>query len=319
MEDNRIGEKKIVVFGYGAQGHAHAQNLRDRGFVVTVALKSGARRFEQAGQDGFKVETDLNCAARLADIAVILTPDEGQKQLYECYLAENLPQGATLVFAHGFAVHFKLFKLRKDLDVVLVAPKGPGWALRQNFQQGSGLPCVLAVAQDASGQAWDKARVYAQAIGSASNIETTFENEAVTDLFGEQVVLCGGVPALMRAAYETLVEAGYPKELAYFECVHELKLIADLVYNKGIAGMYDFVSNTAEFGGGVTGEKIIDDHVRQKMREALVTIKSSEFAHHLVADFENGGKKIRTQREKFLAHPLEKVGEKLRKIQQSEK
>lgn len=307
-----FNHKKIVVFGYGAQGHAHALNLRDRGFDVRVALKPDSRRLGQAKEAGFAVLTDLDEAARQAEVAVILTPDEAQKQLYEKHLDRNLPKGALLLFAHGFAIHFSLFKPRADLDVVLVAPKGPGWALRKNFQAGSGLPCVLAVHQDASGQARDRALSYANAIGQTGIHETTFENEAITDLFGEQVVLCGGVPALMRAAYDTLTQAGYPPELAYFECIQELKLIADLIYERGIAGMYDFVSNTAEFGGLKTGEKIIDDHVRQKMREVLMQIKSGAFAREFVSDFESGGPQFKKLRACVGGHDSESVGQKIR-------
>lgn len=301
-----------MVFGYGAQGHAHALNLRDGGHDVQVVLPQGAKRLPQAKRDGFDVCTDMDAAARQADAAVILSPDETQKELYGKHLKDSLPRGAALIFAHGFAIHFKLFEPRADLDVALVAPKGPGWALRQLFSKGSGIPCVLAVAQDASGNAWGVARDYAKAIGSTGNIETTFENEAVTDLFGEQVVLCGGVPALMRAAYETLVEAGYPKELAYFECVQELKLIADLIAEKGIAGMYDFVSNTAEFGGALTGENIVDGHVRKKMNEALGKIRSGEFARDLVLDYEAGRKTLNRVRDRALSNAIEPAGRVVR-------
>lgn len=313
MTEN-LKQKSVVVFGYGAQGHAHALNLRDRGLNVHVALPPTARRLDRARAEGFDVVTDLARAANLAQVAVILSPDESQKQLYEKYLADNLPRGATLVFAHGFAVHFGLFEPRADLDVVLVAPKGPGWALRKRFGEGSGLPCVLAVARDVSGRAWDFARDYAQAIGTTGNIETTFENEAITDLFGEQTVLCGGVPALMRAAYETLVDAGYPKELAYFECVQELKLIADLIAERGIAGMYDFVSNTAEFGGAVTGELLVGPEVKAGMQKALAHIRSGAFAKDLVGDFESGGLKMQALRKKMKEHSLEPVGEKIRSL-----
>ncbi len=309
-----IKNKKIVVFGYGNQGHAHALNLRDSGCDVAVSLCKGSSSITKAKEVGFKVFEDNAEAAKTADLAVILIPDEKQKELYEKDLKDNLPQGTTLVFGHGFSVHFKCIQLRSDMNVVLVAPKGPGYSLRKQYDEGKGLACLMAVEQDNSGKAKDVALAYASAIGCgrAGVIETTFKNETETDLFGEQAVLCGGVIDLIRSAFEVLVKAGYPPELAYYECLHEVKFIVDLVHEKGIAGMRSSISNTAEYGGFIAGPKLIDNNVKSKMKELLQNIQSGAFAKEWMAEHESSNEKLGRLRQEGENHFIEKIGKKLR-------
>ncbi|MCH8836018.1 MAG: ketol-acid reductoisomerase, partial [Proteobacteria bacterium] len=273
---NMIKAKNVAVVGYGSQGHAHALNLRDSGVKnVVVALREGSGSVEKAEAEQLKVVSPAE-AAKWADVVMVLTPDEGQAKLYDDDLRENMKDGAALAFAHGLNIHFRLIEPRPDLDVFMVAPKGPGHTVRSEYQRGAGVPMLLAIEQDASGNAHDLGLAYACAIGGgrAGVIGTSFREECETDLFGEQAVLCGGLTSLIVAAYETLVEAGYSSEMAYFECVHEVKLIVDLIYEGGIANMRYSVSNTAEYGDYVSGPRIIDDSVRARMRDVLDDIQS---------------------------------------------
>lgn len=306
--------KHIVIFGYGSQGHAHAQNLRESGLNVTVALRKGSQSIQKAREAGLNVSDNNAQAAKTADLAMILVPDEHQKELYDKELRENLPKGCALLFAHGFNIHFKRIEPRDDMDVVLIAPKGPGHLLRRQYRDGKGIPCLLAVERDHSGKAKEMGLAYAAAIGGgrAGIIETTFKDETETDLFGEQSVLCGGMTALVTKGFETLIEAGYPPELAYFECLHELKLIVDLMYEGGIANMRYSISNTAEYGDLTRGPRLIDEGIKQKMREILKDIQSGAFAREWVAECEAGFPKFNKLREAAANHPIEKVGKDLR-------
>lgn len=307
-----LQDKKIAIVGYGSQGHAHAQNLKDSGFDVVVGVREG-RSFDQAKQDGLEVKT-VREAAEAADIIMILLPDERQKQVYDEEIAPALKAGKSLVFAHGFNVHFDQINPPADVDVFLVAPKGPGHLVRRTYEAGAGVPALFAIYQDASGQAKDIALAYAKGIGSARGgvLETTFEEETVTDLFGEQAVLCGGLTALVKAGFETLVEAGYQPELAYFETLHEVKLIVDLMYEGGMAGMRYSVSDTAEWGDFVSGPRVIDADTKARMKDILTDIQEGKFAREWIAENENGRPNFNAIEKAEAEHQIEKVGQKLR-------
>lgn len=309
-----LHNRKIAIIGYGNQGHAHALNLRDGGVrEVAVGTYPGSASGARAAAAGFSVMSNAAVAA-WADLVMLLAPDEVQADLYADALAPHLREGAALAFAHGLNVHFGLLTPRADLDVFLIAPKGPGKAVRSAFEGGGGLPALMAVAQDATGQARDLALAYACSIGCgrAGIIETSFREECETDLFGEQAVLCGGIPDLVMAGYDTLVEAGYEPEMAYFECVHEVKLIVDLMYTQGIAGMREAISNTAEFGGYRTGARLVTDDTRAEMKRVLADIQSGAFARALVADSRAGAPEMQAARARQRANPIEAVGTELR-------
>ena len=311
---NLIKDKKVAIIGYGSQGHAHANNLNDSGVKeVVVGLRPGSSSIVKAENAGLKVMIPAEAAA-WADVTMILTPDELQSDLYVDDLRDNLKEGAALAFAHGLAVHFRLIEPRKDLDVFMVAPKGPGHTVRSEFVGGGGVPCLIAVAQDASGNAMEIGLSYASAIGGGRSgiIETTFREECETDLFGEQTVLCGGLTALITAGYETLVEAGYAPEMAYFECLHEVKLIVDLIYEGGIANMRYSISNTAEYGDLTRGPRLIDEGVKDRMREILKEIQSGQFARDWVLENKAGAPSFKAMRRHGEEHPIEEVGAKLR-------
>jgi ketol-acid reductoisomerase len=311
---NLIKGKKVAVIGYGSQGHAHALNLKDSGVKeVRVALRPGSPSAAKATQAGLEVMKPAD-AARWADVVMIVTPDELQARLYAEDLAPNLKQGAAIAFAHGFAVHFKLIDPRPDLDVFMIAPKGPGHTVRSEYLRGGGVPCLVAIERNPSGNALEIALSYASAIGGGRSgiIETTFREECETDLFGEQVVLCGGLTALIQAGFETLVEAGYAPEMAYFECLHEVKLIVDLMYEGGIANMRYSISNTAEYGDYTRGPRIIDEHVRAEMKRVLADIQSGRFARDWVLENQAGQPSFKAMRRRTAEHPIEAVGERLR-------
>jgi len=311
---NLIKDKKIAIAGYGSQGHAHALNLRDSGVKdVVVVLRPGSGSAKKAENDGFTVMTAAE-AAQQSDIFMVLTPDEGQAQLYNEHLAGNLKEGAALAFAHGLNVHFGLIEPRADLDVFMIAPKGPGHTVRSEYARGAGVPSLIAVAQDASGNAQDIGISYAAALGAgrAGIVETTFKEECETDLFGEQAVLCGGLSALIMAGYETLVEAGYAPEMAYFECCHEVKLIVDLIYEGGIANMRYSVSNTAEYGDYMSGPRIITEETKQAMRDVLADIQTGRFVKQWMLENQAGLPNFKAERRLAAEHGVEQVGEKLR-------
>jgi ketol-acid reductoisomerase len=311
-----IKSKKIAIFGFGSQGHAHALNLKDSGVKeVVVALRDGSSSRKKAEAQGLKVMS-LSDAAEWADILMMLTPDELQSQIYTNHIEQRMREGTSLAFAHGLNIHFKLINARKDLDVFMIAPKGPGHLVRSEYQRGGGVPCLMAIHQDSSGKAKDLALSYASAIGGgkAGVIETNFREECETDLFGEQSVLCGGLVELIKNGYETLVEGGYSPEMAYFECVHEVKLIVDLIYEGGIANMNYSISNTAEYGEYITGKKIIDSKTKEKMKEVLKDIQSGKFAKQWMDENKNGQKNFLKMREELAKHPIEKVGKKLRDL-----
>ena len=311
---NLIKGKKVVIVGYGSQGHAHAHNLRDSGVKdVRIALRPGSATIKKAETAGFTVMTPAEAAA-WADVVMVLTPDELQADLYRDDLAPNMKQGAALAFAHGLNVHFNLIEPRADLDVFMIAPKGPGHTVRSEYQRGGGVPSLVAVHQNASGNALDIALSYASANGGgrAGIIETTFKEECETDLFGEQAVLCGGLTELIRAGYETLVEAGYAPEMAYFECLHEVKLIVDLIYEGGIANMNYSISNTAEYGEYVTGPRIVTEETKKEMKRVLNDIQSGKFARDWMLENKVNQTSFKATRAKLAAHPIEQVGEKLR-------
>jgi len=311
---NLIKGKKVAIIGYGSQGHAHALNLRDSGVKdVAVGLRTGSKSAAKAEKAGIKV-MDVPAAAKWADVVMMLTPDELQAGIWECDLKPNMKQGSALFFAHGLNIHFNLIEPRPDMDVCMVAPKGPGHTVRAEYSRGAGVPCLMAIAQDATGNAHNLTLSYAAAIGGgrAGIIETTFREECETDLFGEQTVLCGGVVELMKAGYETLVEAGYSAEMAYFECVHEMKLIVDLIYEGGIANMNYSVSNTAEYGEYVSGPRIITDETRAEMRRILGDIQSGKFAKDWMLENRVNQTSFKAMRAKMAGHPAEQIGEKLR-------
>jgi ketol-acid reductoisomerase len=309
-----IKSKKIAIFGFGSQGHAHALNLKDSGVKeVVVALREGSSSKQKAEAQGLKVMS-LSDAAEWADILMMLTPDELQSQIYKNHIEQRMREGTSLAFAHGLNIHFNLINARKDLDIFMIAPKGPGHLVRSEYQKGGGVPCLMAIHQDSSGKAKDLALSYASAIGGGKSgvIETTFKDECETDLFGEQSVLCGGLVELIKNGYEVLVEAGYPPEMAYFECLHEVKLIVDLIYEGGIANMNYSISNTAEYGEYVTGKKIVDSKTKERMKEVLKDIQSGKFAKQWMDENKNGQKNFLKMRKDLADHPIEKVGKKLR-------
>jgi ketol-acid reductoisomerase len=311
---NLVKGRKVAVIGYGSQGHAHANNLKDSGVAeVVVGLRKGSSGVAKAEAAGFTVMDPADAAA-WADMVMVLTPDEGQGDLYREKLGPNMKQGAALLFAHGFNIHFNLIEPRPDMDVLMVAPKGPGHTVRSEYQRGGGVPCLVAVAQDASGNALELGLAYASAIGGgrAGIIETTFKEECETDLFGEQVVLCGGLVELIKAGYETLVEAGYAPEMAYFECLHEVKLIVDLIYEGGIANMNYSISNTAEYGEYVSGPRIITAETKAEMKRVLADIQSGRFARDWMLENKVNQASFKAMRRKLAEHPIEQVGEKLR-------
>lgn len=311
---NLIKSKKVVIVGYGSQGHAHAINLRDSGAKeIAVALRSDSTSRLKAEAEGIRV-MDVADAAKWADVVMMLTPDELQRHIYRDYLHENMKENAALVFAHGLNVHFKLIEPRADLDVFMVAPKGPGHTVRSEYLRGGGVPCLIAVAQDATGNAHDIGLSYASGIGGgrAGIIETTFREECETDLFGEQVVLCGGLTSLIQAGYETLTEAGYAPEMAYFECLHEVKLIVDLIYEGGIANMRYSISNTAEYGDYTRGSRIITQETKAEMKRVLNEIQSGQFTRDWMLENEVGQTSFKTVRAREAQHPIEEVGERLR-------
>ena len=311
---NLIKGKKVAIIGYGSQGHAHANNLQDSGArELAVGLRPGSTAVAKAEAAGLKV-MDAAACAKWADVVMVLTPDEGQGDLYRDSLHANMKPGAALAFAHGLNIHFNLIEARPDIDVFMIAPKGPGHTVRSEFQRGGGVPCLVAVAQDASGNALEIALSYASAIGGgrAGIIETTFKEECETDLFGEQTVLCGGLVELMKAGFETLVEAGYAPEMAYFECVHEVKLIVDLIYEGGIANMNYSVSNTAEYGEYVTGPRIVNAETKAEMKRVLADIQGGRFARDWMLENRVNQSSFKAMRRQMAAHPIEEVGEKLR-------
>jgi ketol-acid reductoisomerase len=309
-----IKGKKVAIVGYGSQGHAHAQNLKDSGVAeVAVALRPGSATGAKAEAAGFKVLSNAD-AAKWADIIMVLAPDEHQAAIYNDDLAPNMKPGAALAFAHGLNVHFGLIEPRADIDVFMIAPKGPGHTVRSEYVRGGGVPCLIAIAQDASGNAQDVALSYASAIGGGRSgvIETTFKEECETDLFGEQAVLCGGLSHLIMAGFETLVEAGYAPEMAYFECLHEVKLIVDLMYEGGIANMRYSISNTAEYGDYHTGPRVITDETKAEMKRVLDDIQKGKFVQRFVLDNRAGNPELKAARKLQAEHPIEKVGAELR-------
>jgi len=311
-----IKSKKVAIFGFGSQGHAHALNLKDSGVKeIVVALREDSTSRKKAEASGLKV-MNLSDAAEWADVLMILTPDELQAQIYKNHIEQRMKQGTSLAFAHGLNIHFDLISARKDLDVFMIAPKGPGHLVRSEFQKGGGVPCLMAVHQNGSGKARDLALSYASAVGGGKSgiIETTFKEECETDLFGEQAVLCGGLVELIKKGFETLVEAGYAPEMAYFECLHEVKLIVDLIYEGGIANMNYSISNTAEYGEYISGPKIIDDKTKARMKEVLADIQSGKFTKLWMDENKIGQKNFLKMRKDLSEHPIEKVGEKLRAL-----
>jgi len=311
-----IKSKKVAIFGFGSQGHAHALNLKDSGVKeIVVALREDSPSRKKAEASGLKV-MNLSDAAEWADVVMILTPDELQAQIYKNHIEQRMKQGTSLAFAHGLNIHFDLISARKDLDVFMIAPKGPGHLVRSEFQKGGGVPCLMAVHQNGSGKARDLALSYASAVGGGKSgiIETTFKEECETDIFGDQAVLCGGLVELIKKGFETLVEAGYAPEMAYFECLHEVKLIVDLIYEGGIANMNYSISNTAEYGEYVSGPKIIDDKTKVRMKEVLADIQSGKFTKLWMDENKIGQKNFLKMRKDLSDHPIEKVGEKLRAL-----
>ena len=311
---NLIKNKKVAIIGYGSQGHAHANNLRDSGVKeVVVGLRPGSGSATKAESAGFKVMAPAE-AAKWADVVMMLTPDEGHAALYESELKDNLRPGAALAVAHGLSIHFNLIDPRKDIDVFMCAPKGPGHLVRSEYTRGAGVPSLVAVQQDSSGNAMDLALSYACGVGAGRSaiIETTFKEECETDLFGEQAVLCGGLSALIQAGYETLTEAGYAPEMAYFECVHEVKLIVDLIYEGGLAAMRYSVSNTAEYGDYTRGPRVVDADTKARMQTILREIQTGQFAREWMLENQVGQPGFKAMRRMGAEHDLEKVGERLR-------
>ncbi len=308
-----IKGKKVAIIGYGSQGHAHANNLNDSGVSVVVGLRKGSASAKKAQKAGLSVKT-IEKATAEADVVMILAPDEHQAALYRDQIEPNIQKGAALAFAHGFNVHFEQIEPREDLDVIMIAPKGPGHLVRSTYTQGGGVPSLIAVHQDASGKAKDIALSYASANGGgrAGVIETSFREETETDLFGEQAVLCGGATALVQAGFETLVEAGYAPEMAYFECLHELKLIVDLMYEGGIANMRYSISNTAEYGDVTRGPRVITDETKAEMARILKEIQNGEFAREFILENQAGAATLKAKRRLGREHQIEQVGEKLR-------
>ena len=307
--------KTIAVIGYGSQGHAHALNAKDSGANVVIGLYKGSRSTAKAEAEGLAVKS-VGDAVAAADLIMILLPDEAQKEIFEAEIRPNLAAGKVLAFAHGFNIHFSQVVPPSDVDVIMVAPKGPGHLVRRQYQEGKGVPCLFAVYQDASGNARDIAMAYAKAIGGtrAGILETSFREETETDLFGEQVVLCGGLTALIKSGFETLVEAGYQPELAYFECLHEVKLIVDLIVEGGLAKMRDSISNTAEYGDLTRGPRLVDDDTRKEMRKILNEIQTGQFAKEFVLENQSGKAAFNAMRRREAEHPIESVGTELRSM-----
>jgi len=312
VKHDALAGKTIAVLGYGSQGRAHANNLRDSGYQVVIGARPDGPSARQAAEDGFKVE-DFTAAAEQAQVICMLMPDMAQPAVFEA-IREKLETGDAVLFAHGFNVHFGAIEVQPEVDVIMVAPKSPGDLVRRQYQEGRGVPCLRAVHQDASGQAADRALSYAHAIGGtrAGVLDTTFAEETETDLFGEQAVLCGGTAQLVLHGYETLVEAGYQPEAAYFECLHELKLIVDLLYEGGLAKMYEYVSDTAAYGDLVSGPRIVDSSVKQRMRAVLDDIQNGSFARRWMEEYRQGGADFKARMERRRSHPIETVGRKLR-------
>lgn len=314
---DKLSGKTVAIIGYGSQGHAHALNLKDSGVKVIVGLYKGSKSWEKAEKQGLTVMTAAEAAAK-ADLIMILINDEKQAKLYKESIEPNLTEGKTLAFAHGFNIHFGCIKPPKDVNVIMIAPKGPGHTVRSEYLVGKGVPCLIAVEQDATGDALDIGLAYALGIGGARAgvLETNFRTETETDLFGEQAVLCGGVCALMQAGFETLVEAGYDPRNAYFECIHEMKLIVDLIYQSGFEGMRYSISNTAEYGDYVTGPKIITEETKKAMRKVLKDIQDGTFAKEFLLDMSEGGAQVHFNAMRKLAaeHPSEVVGKDIRKL-----
>jgi ketol-acid reductoisomerase len=310
-----LEDKTIAILGYGSQGHAHALNLRDSGCEVVVGLRADSASREQAESEGLEV-LDVADAASRGDVVMILLPDERQADVWEAEIRDGIADGDLLMFAHGFAIHFDQISVPDGVDVGMVAPKGPGHLVRRQYVEGRGVPCLMAVHQDATGHARELVLAYASGIGGgrAGIIETTFKDECETDLFGEQAVLCGGATELVRAGFETLVEAGYDPRLAYFECLHELKLIVDLMYEKGIQGMRHSISNTAEYGDMTRGKKVVTDETRAAMRKLLADIQSGDFANEWIAENRAGAESFERMREEAAGHQIEEVGRKLRSM-----
>ena len=309
-----VQKMNVLVIGYGSQGHAHANNLRDSGVEnVTIGLRNGSDSWRKAESAGFKV-SEVADAVKGADLIMVLAPDEHQQMIYREQILTNVKEGSTLAFAHGFNIHFELIEPRADLDVIMIAPKGPGHTVRSTYVEGGGVPSLIAMFQDASGQAKNTALSYASANGGgrAGIIETTFREETETDLFGEQAVLCGGAAALVTAGFETLVEAGYAPEMAYFECLHELKLIVDFFYEGGITNMWYTVSNTAEYGGLTRGARLVTDETKAAMKRILTEIQTGRFAKEFVAEYQAGAPSIKAMRRISQNHQIEQVGERLR-------
>jgi ketol-acid reductoisomerase len=313
---NLIKSKKVAIIGYGSQGRAHALNLKDSGAKdVVIALRSGSATVKKAEADGFKVMTVAEAAA-WADLMMMAAPDELQADIYKDEIAGNIRDGAAIAFAHGLNVHFGLIEPKKTVDVVMIAPKGPGHTVRGEYQKGGGVPCLVAISQDASGNALDLALSYACGVGGGRSgiIETTFKEECETDLFGEQAVLCGGLVELIRAGFETLVEAGYAPEMAYFECLHEVKLIVDLIYEGGIANMNYSISNTAEWGEYVTGPRIVTAETKAEMKRVLTDIQTGKFTSDWMQEYRAGAARFKAIRRNNDAHQIEEVGAKLREM-----
>ena len=308
-----LKKKKIAILGYGSQGHAHAQNLRESGMQVIIAEVKDGEAWKKAKSAGFDV-VEAADAVKAADVIMILLPDQIQKKVYDADVAANLKDGDTLVFAHGFNIHYKQIVPPQNVNVMMIAPKSPGHLLRRTFVEGSGVPCLIAVYQDPSGHTKDLALAWAKGIGGtrAGVIETNFKDETETDLFGEQAVLCGGSAELIKAGFDTLVEAGYPAELAFFECMHELKLIVDLYYEGGLSRMNYSVSDTAEYGGMTRGTKVITAETRKAMKKILQDVQNGKFAKEWLAEYESGQPNMKRLREETKEHPIEKIGAKLR-------
>jgi ketol-acid reductoisomerase len=312
VDETQLAGKRIAVLGYGSQGRAHALNLRDSGFDVVVGLRPDGKSWTLAQSDGLEVQTPANAVAE-AELVAFLLPDTSQPALYK-QIEAQIPPRATLLFAHGFNIHYGEIKPREDLDVILIAPKGPGGLVRRQYEQGKGVPCLVAIAQDPSGNALAKALAYAHGIGGSRGgvLETTFAEETETDLFGEQAVLCGGATELVLAGFDTLVEAGYQPEVAYFECMHELKLIVDLLHEGGLAKMHQFISETAKWGDLISGPRVIDDHVREQMKVILKEIQDGAFAKRWIQENADGQPEYKRLMEDDMAHPIEQVGAELR-------
>jgi len=310
-----IKDKKIAVIGYGSQGHAHSLNLKDSGMNVCVGLREESASRAKAEKESLEVKA-IDEAVKWADVIMVLLPDQNQKEVYDSQIAKNLEQGNTLVFAHGFNIHYKQIEPPKNIDVIMVAPKSPGHLVRRVFQDGKGVPCLIAVEQNYTGKALDTALAWAKGIGStkAGVIETNFKDETETDLFGEQAVLCGGTAELLKAGFDTLVEGGYPAELAYFECLHEMKLIVDLYYEGGLSRMNYSVSDTAEFGGMTRGPRIINEETRSEMKKILSEVQNGQFAKEWLEEYKSGQPKMNKLRKENSEHKVEKVGAELRKM-----